>query len=257
MKLIFKLTNRLLHALIFKKSAFCQILFFALLTGMASPALLAQEDDDDFFIFDEEEDDSPSIADPLEGLNRASFALNDALYRGVMKPIARGLRVFPAPVRTSGANFFDNLGTPISAINALLQLDLPNTGTELSRFVINTTIGLLGFFDPATDLGIARDEEDLGQTLGKYGVGHGFYLVIPFRGPSSLRDVLGSIGNTAMNPLYWELHDDAAIPVNLVDAEISLSLDQDTYEAFYDSSLDPYTFFRSAYVQNRAGRVEE
>lgn len=253
MNLIFKLMHRLLHSTL----AFSQILLISLLAGLASSALYAQEDDDDFFIFDEEEDDSQSIADPLEGLNRASFALNDSLYRGIMKPIARGLRVLPVPVRTSGANFFDNLGTPVSAINALLQFDLPNTGTELSRFVINTTIGILGIFDPATDLGLVRDQEDLGQTLGRYGIGHGFYLVIPFLGPSSLRDGLGSIGNTAMNPVYWELHNDAAIPITIVDAEITLSLDQDTYEALYESSLDPYIFFRSAYVQNRAGRVEE
>ena len=232
-------------------------MLFALLLSCVTGGVLAQEDDDDFFFFDEEEDDSPSIADPLEGFNRASFALNDKLYRGVLKPVARGLRVLPEPVRNSGANFFDNLGTPVSAMNALLQFDLPNTGTELSRFVINTTIGILGLFDPATDLGFIRDQEDLGQTFGKYGIGHGFYLVIPFLGTSSLRDVIGSIGNTAMNPVYWDLHEDAIPLINIVDAEISLSLDQDTYEAFYDSSLDPYIFFRSAYVQNRAGKVEE
>jgi len=234
-----------------------RLLVLLVFLACSGHAAYAQEDDDDFFIFDEEEDDSPSIADPLEGLNRVTFALNDKLYRGVLKPVARGLRVIPAPVRRSGANFFDNLGSPVSAMNALLQFDLPNTGTELSRFLINTSIGLLGFFDPASDLGIARDREDLGQTLAKWGFGHGFYLVLPFRGGSSLRDGLGSAGNTAMNPVYWDLHNDAIIGINIVGAEIALSLDQDTYESFYDSALDPYIFFRSAYVQNRAGSVTE
>ena len=232
-------------------------LLLAFMACLMSPLLSAQEDDDDFFIFDKEEESSSSIADPFEGLNRVSFTFNDKLYRGVLKPIARGLRVFPEPVRTSGANFFDNLGTPVSATNALLQFDLPNTGTELGRFLINTTIGFLGFFDPASDMGLVSDTEDLGQTFGRYGIGQGFYLVIPFMGSSSLRDALGSFGNNAMNPVYWELHDDAVFPITLVDAEIALSLDQDTYEAFYDGALDPYIFFRSAYIQNRAGRVEE
>lgn len=232
------------------------IMLFASL-GLGGQIAWAQEDDDDFFVFDEEEDDSPSIDDPFESINRASFAVNDKLYRGVLKPVARGLRVIPAPVRTSGANFFDNLFTPMSALNALLQADLPNTGTELSRFFINTTIGLLGFFDPATDLGIERDTEDMGQTLGRYGIGHGFYIVIPFLGPGSLRDTLGRIGDRNINPLYDNLVTGEIVGIALVDAEITLSLDRDTYESLYDSALDPYIFFRSAYVQNRAGRVQE
>jgi len=223
---------------------------------LASVPLNAQEDDDDFFIFDEEEDDSPAMADPLENINRISFAINDKLYRGLLKPIAKGLRIFPIPVRNSGANFMNNLGTPVSAINALLQFDLPNTGTEISRFVINSTLGILGFFDPATDLDIIRDNEDLGQTLGSYGLGHGFYMVIPFWGPSSLRDFTGRLGNAAMNPVRREIGNDEFLALSLLNAEIALSLDQDTYESFYDSALDPYIFFRNAYMQSRAGQVD-
>lgn len=228
-----------------------------LLLALSPAVLQAQEDDDDFFIFDEEEDDGPVIADPFEDFNRASFAFNDKLYRGVVKPVARGLRVIPAPVRTSGANFFDNLFTPVSAASALLQFDLPNTGTEISRFLINTTIGVFGFFDPATDLGIARDTEDMGQTFGRWGIGHGVYLVVPFFGSTSLRDGVGSVANTALNPFYKDISTGEIFAINATDAEIALSLDQDTYEAFYDSALDPYVFFRSAYVQNRNGAVGE
>ena len=230
------------------------VLAFILPSGLP---VYAQEDDDDFFIFDEEEDDSPLIADPFVSINRVSFYLNDKLYRGVLKPVARGLRVIPAPLRNSGANFLSNLGTPVSAINALLQFDLSNTGTELSRFVINSTIGLLGFFDPATDLGIVRDNEDLGQTLGKYGLGHGFYLVFPFIGPSSVRDLAGRVYNADMSPVNDNLDTGEIIALNLAGAEIAFSLDQDFYEAFYDGALDPYIFFRSAYVQNRAGAVQK
>ena len=219
-----------------------------------SGSALAQ-DDDDFFIF--EEDESTQIADPFESINRATFAFNDSLYRGVLKPVAVAFRVVPEPARIGLSNFFSNLGTPISAINALLQLDLPNTGSEVSRFVINSTIGILGFFDPATSMGIEQDTEDLGQTLGRYGIGNGFYLVIPFYGYSTLRDGLGTLGNTALNPVNDPLSVGEIFALTLADAETTLSLDEDTYEALYDASIDPYIFFRTSYVQNRAGNIEE
>jgi phospholipid-binding lipoprotein MlaA len=223
---------------------------------LVSAAALAQ-DDDDFFVFDEEEDTGTVIADPLESLNRVTFAFNDKLYRGVLKPVAKGLRVLPEPVLVSGSNFFSNLGAPVSAISALLQFDLPNAGTEIARFAVNTTLGILGLFDPATDMGLAQDEEDLGQTLARYGVGHGFYLVLPFYGSSSLRDTFGTVATAAINPVYDNLETGEIIAINLSAAEAALALDQDTYEAFYDSALDPYIFFRSAWLQNRAGKVEQ
>jgi len=247
-------TTRKIPALFLRLLTF---LTFLCLSFLASLPIQAQEDDDDFFIFDEEEDDAPTMADPLESINRVSFAINDKLYRGLLKPIAKGLRVLPVPVRNSAANVMNNLGTPVSAMNALLQFDLPNTGTEISRFAINSTLGILGLFDPASDMGLIRDNEDLGQTLGSYGVGHGFYIVIPFLGASSLRDFVGRLGNASMNPVRSELGDDEFLILMLLNIEIALSLDQDTYESFYDSALDPYIFFRSAYMQSRAGQVDK
>ncbi len=199
---------------------------FSLQLCLATTAA-AQDDDDDFFEFDE----GPQIADPFETINRATFSLNDSLYRGLLKPVAVAFRVVPEPARVSVSNFFSNLGTPISAINALLQLDLPNAGTEASRFVINTTVGILGLFDPASSMGLAQETEDLGQTLGRYGIGHGFYVVIPFLGFSSLRDGLASLGNTAIDPVLNPLSTGEIIALNLGEAETSLSLDADTYEA--------------------------
>jgi Surface lipoprotein len=228
-----------------------------LLFGFATPLASAQDDDDDFFVFDDEEDDaSVTIADPLEGFNRAMFAVNDKLYRGVVKPIARGLRIIPEPIRIGADNFFTNLRAPISAVSALLQGDVRNAGTEAGRFVLNTTVGVAGFLDPATKVGLIRDEEDLGQTLGKWGVGPGIYLVLPFVGSTSLRDFPALIATNAWNPVYQNLHDDTIVAINVVDAENTLSLDKDTYEAFYRDALDPYVFFRSAWAQNRAGRIE-
>lgn len=230
---------------------------------LGSAPLLAQDplpapapEDDDFFVFDEGETQAPPIADPLEGLNRVTFAVNDKLYRAVFKPVARGLRILPEPVRVSMSNFLTNLRAPMSSVSALLQAEPNNAATELSRFVVNTTIGIVGLFDPATGMGLVRDEEDLGQTLATYGVGHGFYLVMPFGGPSSLRDAVGSVATNVLNPVYTDLHDDTIIAINIVSAEVALSLDNDTYESFYDSAIDPYAFFRSAWTQNRAGQVE-
>lgn len=231
------------------------------LSSLASSIALAQDAqpaaEEEFFEFDEEGAETPQIADPLESFNRASFALNDKLYRGVLKPVARGLRILPEPVRVSMGNFFSNLGAPISSASALLQGEPKNATTELGRFLINTTVGIAGLFDPATGMGLVQDEEDLGQTLARYGVGHGFYLVVPFYGPSSLRDVVGGTATAALNPVYEELQPGEILAVNLTSAEVTLSLDKDTYEAFYDSALDPYVFFRSAWTQNRAGAVEK
>lgn len=221
-------------------------------------ALPAQaQDDEEFFEFDKEESVAPTIADPLEGFNRTIFAVNDKLYRGIFKPVARGMRVLPVPVIKSMANFFNNLLTPVSAACALLQGDPRNAATEAGRFVLNTTAGIGGLLDPATQLGLLQDEEDIGQTLAHYGIGQGFYLVVPLYGPSSLLDITGSIARNSVNPLYANLVTGEVMGINTASAEVDLALDKDTYESFYDNSLDPYVFFRSAFVQYIEGRVEQ
>ena len=212
--------------------------------------------DDDFF----ESDDTAaeiSIADPLESVNRASFAFNNQLYRHLLKPVARGLRVLPVPVRTSLAHFFSNLNDPISAISALLAGEPRNAASEMGRFALNSTVGIFGLLDPATELGLVEDDEDLGQTMAKYGVGHGFYLVLPFMGSSSLRDMVGKTATNSLNPMFQNLEFGEVAGITLAATEVGLSLDKDTYEAFYDTALDPYIFFRSAWVQNREGKIRK
>lgn len=240
-------------------SPFSCVLLAILLS--ASPASgqddIPAGDDDDFFIFDEEEDSGPLISDPFEPFNRTMFELNDTLYRSIVKPVAVFYRNVPRPVRVSVGNFFNNIATPVSALNALLQGDLENTGTELARFGINSTIGVLGLFDAASDMNIVRDHEDLGQTMGRWGIGHGFYLVIPFVGPTSLRNMVGRAGDMAANPFYQNLNGGEIFAANLAEAENRLSLDEDTYEAFYESALDPYIFFRSSFAQNRSGQIDQ
>jgi len=235
---------------------FCLLpLLFTFDAAQAQDAEASFADEEEFFDFDAGSAESASVPDPLEGFNRASFALNDKLYRYLLKPVARGLRVLPVPVRTSLDNFFTNLRAPASALSALLQGDPGNAATEIGRFALNTTAGLAGLLDPATDMGLIQDEEDLGQTLARYGIGPGFYLVVPVLGPTSLRDLGGTVGTNAINPLYQNLVTGEVIAINVAAGEVALSLDQDTYEALYDSALDPYVFFRSAWQQNRSGRI--
>jgi phospholipid-binding lipoprotein MlaA len=231
---------------------------FALLTFLTSSSLaVSQEEEDDFFFF-EEDSFEEEIADPFEPMNRVIFNINDKLYRTVLSPVVKTYRIIPEGARVSISNFYDNLTTPISAINALLQLDFPNAGSEISRFAMNSTIGILGLFDPATRWGFEQDREDFGQTLAHYGVGHGFYLVLPLLSFSSLRDATGRLGNSALNPInhIWDPELDDWIAFQALDVVNDFSFDIDTYVSLYDSALDPYVFFRSAYVQNRQGAVD-
>ena len=221
----------------------------------ATSLSFAQDDDDDFFIFDEEETAILEIADPFEKLNRAVFSFNDSLYRYFLKPIAIAYRVVPEPARISVSNFYDNIRTPASSINGILQLDMKTASTEFSRFALNSSVGILGLFDPATKMGIERNDQDLGLTLAHYGVGQGFYMVVPFFGSYSLRDGAGHLGNMQISPIMqaWDPDLEILLAYRWLEAETDLSLDKDTYEAFYKSALDPYIFFRSTYVQMQQG----
>ena len=198
------------------------------------------------------------IADPLEPVNRGVFWINDKLYFYVFKPVARGYRLaVPRPARVSVGNVFSNLAAPIRLGNTLLQLKFRDFGTELYRFVINSTFGLLGLFDVAESVaGVDPAVEDFGQTLGYYGAGHGFYLVLPVVGPSSLRDAAGSFADSFADPWrYADLETMEFIGIKMYDAENRLSLDRDTYEGIVRDALDPYLFIRAAYAQRRKAQV--
>lgn len=228
----------------------------------ATGAVQAEDQDSGALPVDEFENEAQQavVSDPLEPLNRAVFWFNDKAYFYVMKPVARGLRVIPSPVRNSVSNAFHNLATPIRLINASLQLKLRDSGTELGRFVINSTIGVLGLFDPAAShFNLKPKEEDFGQTLGHYGVGPGAYIVIPLLGPSNLRDTAGSFADVFIDPIYYmtNKHTQDYIVAKAAETVNALSIDKDTYEAVKRDSLDPYAFIRSAYAQRRATKINE
>ena len=197
------------------------------------------------------------IADPLQPINRASFWFNDKLYFYLLKPVTRVYRVVPEKGRTSVANFFSNLASSVRFANCLLQFKLKDAGTELGRFALNTTVGVAGLFDPAKSLGMSKKEEDFGQTLGYYGVGQGFYLVIPVLGPSSLRDGPSFVVDSYFHPFTYCLEFPERAGSYALKTVNALSLDKDTYESVKKDFIDPYLFIRNAYAQRRAALIKK
>jgi phospholipid-binding lipoprotein MlaA len=201
----------------------------------------------------------PRLADPLEPLNRALFVFNDKAYFWVMKPVAQGYAyVVPETARISVRYFFRNITMPVRFVNNFLQGKIRNSGVELLRFLINTTAGIGGLFDPAeNDFHIEPRDEDLGQTLGKYGLGHGFYLVLPLLGPSSLRDTVGRAGDYFLDPVNYLDDSEVSIGAKVLRAENEVSLRIGEYEDLTKSAIDPYVAVRDAYSQYREKKVKE
>jgi phospholipid-binding lipoprotein MlaA len=212
--------------------------------------------------FLDDDDTVLDVYDPLETVNRGIFWFNDKMYFYVLKPLARGFRYVPEPWRVSLKNFFNNLRAPVTIVNATLQGKFSDAGYELTRFATNTTLGIGGLFDPSKEhFGITPRDEDTGQTLGHYGVGPGPYLVLPFLGPSNLRDTIGTFADSRMDLTYYIWGKDknnydylGAILTRTIN---NLSLDKDTYEGIKKDALDPYLFVRDAYAQYRQNKVEK
>lgn len=195
---------------------------------------------------------TPTKGDPLEGLNRTIFTVNDKLDQYALKPVAKGyVFITPQPVRDSVTNFFSNIGDVYIAANNLLQLKITDGVEDIMRIVINTVFGVGGLFDVATLAKLPKHDNDLGLTLGHYGVPAGPYLVLPLFGPSTLRDAVGSIGNYYVNPLSY-IHPDglswALYGVNVINTRANLLSASDVLEG---AALDKYSFVRNAYLQRR------
>jgi phospholipid-binding lipoprotein MlaA len=187
--------------------------------------------------------------DRFERFNRAVFAFNDALDRSIGEPLASGyVKVTPAPVRTGIGNFFNNLTYPTVIVNDLLQLKLKAFASDTTRLLLNTTIGIGGLFDPATQLGLPAGDEDFGQTLGRWGVPAGPYVMWPIAGPSTLRDTITWFPDqytdpkTYVSPMGLRLGLNGA---NLLLDRVELLPADDVVRRSYD----PYVFMRNAYLQ--------
>lgn len=200
-----------------------------------------------------------TIADPLEPMNRAFFYFNDKLYFWLFKPVARGYGyIFPQSVRIGVRNFFDNLGFPIRFVNCVLQGKFEGAGRELTRFMVNTTVGIAGFLDVAGEnMGLDEQNEDFGQTLGFYGLGPGFYIDWPIIGPSSLTDTVGIVGDIYTQPLNYVIEFKYNVAIRSYDIVNSTSLTIGEYEDLKRAALDPYVAMRDAYYQYRLNKIRE
>ncbi len=199
------------------------------------------------------------VADPIEPFNRAMYHFNDKFYFWILKPVTQGYKfLVPTPLRTGVKNFFYNLITPVRMVNCILQGKFYSAGTEFTRFVINSTVGILGFVDPAQNYPMLKaKEEDLGQTFGNYGIGNGFYIVWPFLGPSTLRDTVGMTGDLFLNPVNYVRPAEAALGITAYEKVNTTSFYIGDYEAIKEASLDPYSAIRDAYIQNRKKKTKE
>ncbi|MGY1490413.1 MlaA family lipoprotein [Methylobacillus pratensis] len=191
--------------------------------------------------------------DPLESMNRGIYKFNDTADKAVLKPIAGAYKaVLPSPIRTGVNNFFSNLGTFTSLINNILQLELGKAMDNAGRLVINSTIGIGGLIDVASMDDVPRHKADFGQTLGKWGVGSGAYLVLPFIGPSTFRDTAGlTVDTLYFDPIQYTNHvrvRNQLRMVNFIDLRSQYLPASDLID---DAALDPYIFMREAYLQRR------
>ncbi len=194
--------------------------------------------------------------DPLEPVNRAIYHFNDGLDKAVLKPVAEAYReVLPQFVRTGVSNFFSNINDVLIALNNLLQGKLPDAVSDAGRIVINTTAGLLGVLDVATEIGLEKHDEDFGQTLGRWGFGDGPYLVLPLFGPSNMRDGLALIVDTRLDPITYvdpSRDRNQLWLARLINRRAELL---DTSRILETAALDPYEFLRDAYLQRRRNLV--
>jgi len=190
-------------------------------------------------------------SDPLIGINRAIFAFNEVSYRYLLFPLGKGYtNVTPEPVQQGISNFFYNLKAPIYVVNNALQLKPRDAGTNVLRFGINTTIGLLGLFDPATHwFGIEKVDTSFEETLMQYGVGYGFYVVIPFLGPADLRSGTSVLVEGIFHPVTYIADDRDRLLIQGFDYFQEFAPQVETFEALLKESEDPYIFMRNFYLQ--------
>tara|TARA_A100001011_G_scaffold391332_1_gene476588 strand:- start:433 stop:1218 length:786 start_codon:yes stop_codon:yes gene_type:complete len=206
----------------------------------------------------------------FENFSRGTLKFNQALDRAIFKPVAKGYRALPVPIRAGTSNFVGNLRSLLTFSNNVLQGDLKSAGNTAGRFAINTTVGILGVFDPASKMGFEKKtREDFGQTLGVWGADSGCYFVLPILGPTTARDAIGLVGNTLIDPVYYLTHNSETDVVvgneNLsehnyyyyrgTDAVDFRSKNIESLDSLEKNSIDFYASIKSLYLQNRAQKI--
>ena len=206
----------------------------------------------------------------FEKFSRGTLKFNQGLDKAIFKPIAKGYRALPVPIRTGTSNFVSNLRSLLTFSNNILQGDLRGAGNTAGRFSINTTVGILGVFDPATAMGFEdKGREDFGQTMGVWGAKSGCYFVLPILGPTTARDAFGLVGNVFLDPVYQLTHNTETDIVigneNLsehnyyyykgTDAIDFRSKNIESIDSLEKNSIDFYASVKSLYLQNRAQKI--
>ena len=233
--------------------AFIILLFSLNVFASASDDVKTDSDDFETTVYEDE------VYDPFEGVNRAIFSFNNSADKVVLEPIAKGYKKLPPPIQSGVGNFINNLKLPLATVNQLLQGQGKNSMESTGRFLVNSTIGIFGLIDVADDIGLNQKEEDFGQTLATWGVGDGFYIVLPLFGPSNLRDTTGMVMTMMTDPInaYAASQGEAwAIPMrtaaNAIDQRSQII---DEVNALRNNSVDYYAAVRSSYYQNRKAAI--
>ena len=207
----------------------------------------------------------------FEGVSRAMFKFNHALDKAIFKPVAKGYRALPVPIRKGTGNVVDNLRSLLTFSNNVLQGDFHNAGNTAGRFVINSTVGILGIWDPAAALGLEKKgKEDFGQTMGVWGANSGCYFVLPIIGPTTVRDAAGLVGNFFLDPVYHvthnsEIHNGLVGNSNYSEHNYFYyrgtgSVDFrakniESFDSIEENSIDLYASLKSLYLQNRKQKI--
>ena len=214
---------------------------------------------------------SDTARECFEGFSRAMFKLNHGLDKVIFKPVAKGYRALPAPIRKGTGNVVDNLRSLLTLSNNVLQADFGRAGNTAARFGINTTAGILGIFDPATKLGFEdQGKEDFGQTLGAWGTKSGCYFVLPILGPTTTRDAVGLVGNVFIDPVYQITHNTEIRNGVIGNGNYSehnyyyyrgtgavdfRAKNIESFDSLEENSIDLYASLKSLYLQNRKQKI--
>ena len=207
-----------------------------------------------------------STEECFEGASRAIFKFNMALDDVVLEPLAKGYNKLPKPVRTGTSNFTSNIGTLLSIPNNIFQGNIRQLGHSIGSFAINTSVGILGFLNPAEKIGLKPHKEDVGQTLGSYGIGPGCYFVLPVLGPTTARDSLGMLADTFVDPFaHITIRENEILSSsgNTLDyysvkgtSAVDFRADNDkNFESLEKNSIDLYASFKSIYLQDRKNKI--
>lgn len=194
--------------------------------------------------------------DPYEGLNRALFAVNEVVDKIAAKPVAQAYeKIVPLPLKAGAGNFFGNVGDLWIGLNSALQGKFSDAGVDFGRLIVNSTVGIFGLFDVASELGLEKHEEDSGQTMAVWGIGDGGYLFVPLIGPRTVRDTLGWTIDSYFDPV-WRLEPissrNSAVAIRFIDIRASLLPSDKVVE---EAALDKYAYIRDAYLQRRRNQI--